>query len=329
MDLTPVYNLILIIVALGLGVTITVDEAKSVLNSKIAFVIAMSSQFGFMPFMGWALSRAFQLNSGMALGTIMLCSSPGGSWSNFFCYHSNGNLSLSVAMTAFSTLAALGMMPLMIWLWAEKVGGFQKGARFKMDYVGLMGTLLLVVIPTIIGFFIRRTKCGNSKIPGCCCMRNNKLYEWLLHSSTVLGIFFIIFALIAGFIDYGDTIFRDWKIGMLVFLIIPSGTTFGYFVSRFARLAHREAVTVSFETGIQNMLIPLAIIELSFEDGGDPDKSDVLQAVLHYFIAGYIEMFIMYLILRYVAKQSKTEDIISEVGSNPSASVLELGVSQG
>jgi BASS family bile acid:Na+ symporter len=315
----PVVSLILIVIALGLGVTITSEDVKSVCNYKAAFLVAMASQFGFMPFMGWALSRVFQLNAGMSLGTIILCSSPGGAWSNFFCYHSGGNLSLSISMTAVSTLAALGMMPLMIWVWADRVGGFQGGAKFKMDYVGLVLTLLLVVIPTIIGIFIRRTECGNRKIPSCCCMRNNKLWEWLLHSSTVLGIFFIAFALIAGFIEYGDVIFQDWRIGLLVFLVIPSGATFGYFVSKLLRLAHKEAVTVSFETGIQNMVIPLAIVELSFETGGDPDKTDVLQAVLHYVIACYIQIFIMYLILRAVAKQSKIEMALQGVDfSNPS-----------
>jgi BASS family bile acid:Na+ symporter len=329
MDLTPFIYLILVIIALGLGVTITLEEVKSVLNYKVAFFIAMASQFGFMPFMGWALSRVFALNSGMSLGTIILCSSPGGSWSNFFCYHSGGNLSLSVSMTAFSTLIALGMMPFMIWLWADQVGGFQKGAKFKMDYVGLMVTLLLVVIPTIFGFFIRTTKCGNSKIPGCCCMRNNKVYEWLLHSSTVLGIFFILFAIIVGLLDYRDTIFQDWRVGIMVFLIVPLGTTFGYFVSRFFGLAHIEAVTVSFETGIQNVIIPLAIIELSFAAGGNPDKNDVLQPCLHYVIASNFTIVIIYLIFRAVAKQRKIEEgLRGGYDDSPSVS-MELCVNEG
>jgi len=101
-------NFILVTIALGLGVTITYDQIKDVWKYKEAFLIGITSQFVFMPFMGWALSRLFQLNPGMFLGTIILCSSPGGAWSNFFCYHAGGNLSLSVSMTVFSTLVALG-----------------------------------------------------------------------------------------------------------------------------------------------------------------------------------------------------------------------------
>merc|ERR1719357_1183627 len=54
-----------------------------------------------MPFMGWAMSRLFKLNTATALGTIVVCSAPGGTYSNFFCYHINGNLGLSIAMTLF------------------------------------------------------------------------------------------------------------------------------------------------------------------------------------------------------------------------------------
>jgi len=154
MNLTPIIYLILTIIAFGLGVTITYDQIKAIRKFKEAFLIGVSSQFGFMPFIGWALSRMCGVNSGIALGTVILCSSPGGAFSNFFCYHTGGNLTLSVAMTAFSTIAAMGMMPLMIWIWADKVGGFDEGGdigHLDINYGGLLLTLMFVLLPTILG----------------------------------------------------------------------------------------------------------------------------------------------------------------------------------
>jgi len=122
---------------------------------------------------------------------------------------------------------------------------------------------------------------------------------------TVFGILFIVSALILGLVEYHDELFRDWRVSIMSFLILPIGTLFGYIVSRITRLTQREALTVSFETGIQNIVIPLAIIEVSFDDGGDPDKKDVMQAVLHYVTVYFWELLILWFLLRTLAKRSK------------------------
>lgn len=305
MDYTLSVNFVLVTIALGLGVTITYDQIKEVANYKEAFLVGITSQFVFMPFMGWALSRLFQLNPGMFLGTIILCSSPGGAWSNFFCYHAGGNLTLSISMTAFSTLVGLGMIPFLIWLWIDRIAGFHDDSQLQIDYAGLVLTLAFVLVPTLLGIWIRRTNCGNREILGCCSFKKIKLWECLLHVSTVFGILFIVCALILGFVRYHDEIFRDWRVSIMSCLILPIGTLFGYIMARITRLSQREALTVSFETGIQNVVIPLAIIEVSFDDGGEPDKRDVMQAVLHYITIYFWELLILWFILRTLAKRSK------------------------
>ena len=59
------------------------------------------------------------IEDSVAVGLILVGSSPGGSTSNLFTYWSRGNLSLSVVMSAASTLAALGFMPLCAFLYAK------------------------------------------------------------------------------------------------------------------------------------------------------------------------------------------------------------------
>lgn len=301
MNLTPIIYCILMIIAFGLGVTITYDQIKAIRNYKVAFLIGVTSQFGLMPFIGWALSRIFGVKSGIALGTVILCSSPGGAFSNFFCYHSGGNLTLSVAMTAFSTIVAMGMMPLMIWIWADKIGGFDEEGEIEnleINYGGLLLTLMFVLLPTILGIWTRRTEWGNKMRTFCFCTKEKKVWEWFLRSSTVCGIFFILLALTIGLVRYHDQIFRDWRVVLMSLLILPCGATFGYLAAKLSGLSYKEAITVSFETGVQNRTIPLAIIEVAFEDGGDPDRADVLQAVLHYICIFYFEIFLMWVILR-------------------------------
>jgi BASS family bile acid:Na+ symporter len=49
-----------------------------------------------------------------ALGLLIVGSMPGGSTSNIFCYWAGGDTALSIIMTIFSTLTALGMVPLIL-----------------------------------------------------------------------------------------------------------------------------------------------------------------------------------------------------------------------
>jgi len=314
--LNIVVYLILATIAFGLGVTLTNDQITAIKNYKIAFLIGVASQFGLMPFIGWGLSRLFKMNTGISLGTIILCSAPGGAFSNFFCYHSGGNLALSIAMTVFSTLTAIGMMPLMIWVWADKVGGFEdetKVGKMDVDYKGLIFTLLLVLIPTLLGIYTRKTDCGQKPRKLCCLpTQKKKLYEWFILASTVFGVFFIVLAFAIGIYRYHDQIWQDWKVVLMVLLILPCGATFGYVVAKLVGLEHQEAITVSFETGVQNRIIPLALIELAFDDGGDPDKGDVLQTVLHYICIFYPEILCMWLILRMMTKRLKLKEEIKE-----------------
>merc|ERR1719184_48195 len=152
------------------------------------------------------------------------------------------------------------------------------------------------------------------------CTKKKKVWEWFLRASTVSGIFFILLAVTIGLIRYHDQIFRDWKVVLMSLLILPCGATFGYIAAKLLGLSYKEAITVSFETGIQNRGIPLAIIEVAFEDGGDPDRADVLQAVWHYICIFYFEVFIMWVILRRITKQSR----MSEEETKKKANVSEM-----
>lgn len=299
--------LILIIIMYGLGCAMTWAEVQSIVKYKAAFLAGVVSQFGFMPFVGWSLSRIADLNTAEALGAIFVCSAPGGSLSNFFCYQCDGNLGLSIAMTVFSTLAAFGMMPFMIWVWADKVNGFEDEediGELDMDYVGQVVTLLICIVPALFGCFTRSTDWAKVETEICCYKTNKRMrWEWFSFISSATGAIFIVIALIAGILKYRKELFNDWRIVFTGALILPVGCIFGYGLATLLGLSHREAMTVSWETGLQNLALAIAIIDISFEDGGVPDKEDVLKIPLHAIILYYVEVMIIYWMFKWVNKR--------------------------
>merc|ERR1719397_1826732 len=266
-----------------------------------------------MPFLGWAMCRLFKLTTAQSLGAIVVCSAPGGTYSNFFCYHTDGNLGLSIAMTLFSTVSAFGMMPLMIWLWHDVVGGFvdhEEMGRLDMDYWGLFLTLATIIAPIGVGAFIRSTEWGRAEKYGWCCRKKKKpRWYWVNVSSGIGGVSFIFLCLLIGINRYGDVLFQNQGIMIASALITPVGSIFGFIVAKLSRLPYREALTVSWETGMQNISLALGLIDISFEDGGKPDKVNVMELPIHLGIFWNIEVALMCFFFKFINARCMAKEL--------------------
>ena len=108
-----------IIIMLGMGASIDIDVPAEIQKSPKAILCGVASQYMFMPLITWGLICAFDLGDTEAL-SLMLCGmSPGGVTSTFFTYASRANVTLSLLMTTCSTFLALGMMPLLIFVYVR------------------------------------------------------------------------------------------------------------------------------------------------------------------------------------------------------------------
>ena len=75
---TILLALMLVLVGLGLGTTMQVNQLKTAMRQPKALVIGMVCQYGLMPVFAYALCSAFNLDKGTALGIILVGSCPGG-----------------------------------------------------------------------------------------------------------------------------------------------------------------------------------------------------------------------------------------------------------
>ena len=113
--LTALVIVMISFIALSMGCTITIKAARELWSSKRrAFLIGIVSQFVLMPAVSFGLAHAFGLTPRVAMGVVLVGSSPGGSTSNLFTSWALGNVALSVAMSTASTVCALFMLPLNI-----------------------------------------------------------------------------------------------------------------------------------------------------------------------------------------------------------------------
>ena len=83
--------------------------------------------------------------------------SPGGNGSNFWTLLLNGDINLSITMTFVSTIAALGMMP----LWIFVLGSTLNEGDLVIPYGQLFISLIALIGPISLGMWIRYTVLEN------------------------------------------------------------------------------------------------------------------------------------------------------------------------
>ncbi|KAI8023653.1 hypothetical protein LOK49_LG03G03187 [Camellia lanceoleosa] len=108
------------------------------------------AQFTIMPTFGFIISKALGLSPAVSVGLILLACCPGGTASNVVTLIAQGDVTLSIVMTACTTLGAVILTPLLTKILA--------GAYVHVDAVKLsISTMQVVVAPILLGSYMQRT----------------------------------------------------------------------------------------------------------------------------------------------------------------------------
>src|SRR5690606_39128474 len=114
-----VLPLSLIVIMLGMGLSLTLEDFKRVFVFPKAVTIGSLAQILVLPVIGFACAIIFRLPSEYALGLIILAASAGGATSNLFTYLAKGDTALSVTLTAISTCVTIVSLPIVVNLSLE------------------------------------------------------------------------------------------------------------------------------------------------------------------------------------------------------------------
>lgn len=258
----------------GMGASLTIDDFKTVIRYPRGILIGFLSQFGLMPFFAYGLAIYFDLPPAYAIALILIGCLPGGTTSNMFAYFARGSVALSIAMTTASTVVALLMMPLLLEFYtvdftsavSEEMKAAGEGAEFVIPTANIIGSLVLVLVPVVMGMILR----AKSRVWA-------KTAE---DTAGFMGIIVIIYLIGTAFARHSGLMLQTpseiyisaISVGLLGFL-------FGYWMSRLFKLSPIFQRAISLETGIQNGPIAFAIILLSF---AEPVQSQMLWLAILY-----------------------------------------------
>lgn len=227
-----------------MGTTLSFGDFKRILFMPQAVAIGVALQFLIMPFVGKFVAMTFTSNPEIAAGIVITGSSPGGVASNVIAYLANGNVALSVTMTAFSTLCAPIMTPMLT--------KFLAGAYVPVKFMDMMISIVkMVIIPIGSGLIVHMILEKLGKIHPF----YSRLYDIIMKVLPKLSMFVIAFACaIMAANARGKILMGGVVMSVLMAVIVHNmlGLMLGYWGARLFGLGERECRTISIEVGLQN-----------------------------------------------------------------------------
>ncbi|KAJ0005739.1 hypothetical protein NQD34_015633 [Periophthalmus magnuspinnatus] len=246
--LSTVLTVMLAFVMFAMGCTVEWDKLLGHLRRPWGIVIGFLCQFGIMPFTGFALSLAFNVLPVQAVVIIIMGCCPGGSGSNIICYYLEGDMDLSISMTACSSILALGMMPLCLLIYTS-LWVSPDTIQIPYDSIGI--TLVALLVPIGFGMYTKR------RWP-------QKVLKKIVQIGSITGFGLIVVIAVVGGILYQSSWDIDpalWIIGTIYPFI---GSGLGFFLARFTGQPWYRCRTIALETGFQNAQLCSTIVQLSF-----------------------------------------------------------------
>lgn len=213
-----------------------------------------------------------------------------------FTYWTHGNVALSITMSFFSTLAAMGMLPFLIFVLIKTA----INAQIEIPWDTIVVSLILILIPCGVGLVVRHHN-TERKFWG------KFIWQWLEILASALGLVFLLSALIFYLITSGkDMINAPASLWISAVLMEPLGALCGYMSAKYLGQSRKDCRTIGLETGVQNVTLTIAIIALSFEG---KQRDEVMLFPLLYGLWYIINSAWLVLFLRlYVAPMDELEE---------------------
>ena len=249
---TKIAPLALALIMLALGLGLTVQDFLRVVKQPKDFLVGLICQLILLPFVAFLLLKIFNLPTEIALGVMIIAAAPGGVTSNALTKFSNGDVALSISLTAIISLISIFSVPFIVFKSAEflKVSVISK----DISMIGIsMKMFLVVTMPVIIGMIIR-------KFASNFVISRSKLIE---RFSVLL--FVIVFAAI-WIEEWKNILSYVQQAGLITLVLNISMMIIGYYVAKLLASGIEQRKSISLECGLQNGTLAVFVSSQLFND---------------------------------------------------------------
>jgi len=285
--ISVVSNALLGLLVFGLSASVDVAAFKDKLKKRNGILIGLACQFFLLPFVGFLTVVVFQLKEVYGVTLLIVCSSPGGSYSNLWCSLFNSDLALSVAMTTASTLVSTFMLPVNLLLYITLAYG-NSDAADNLDWVALFLSISVVMLAVGCGLLVSSRA-------------TDKAQSWCALFGNLAGLTLVLFSVLVSSRD--EPIWnKPPKFYFAIALPCLGGLTLAILLTSCPScgLKKPERVSVAIETCYQNVGVATAVALSMFKG---KEQSQAVGVPLYY---GLVEAVLLAIFCLYAWKAGWT-----------------------
>ncbi len=242
--------LALIMLTLGLGLT-TSDFTRVVKRPK-DFLVGLICQVILLPIIAFVLIKILNVQPALALGVMIIAAAPGGVTSNILTKFANGDVALSVSLTATISLLSILTVPFIVIKSADLLDINYLSKEISMSGISIK-MFLVVTLPVVIGMLIRNFA------------QNFIIKRTALIEKISLTLFIIVFISI-WLEEWDNIIIYISRAGIITLILNVTMMVIGFYVAKIFASGIEQRKCISLECGLQNGTLAVFVSTQIFDE---------------------------------------------------------------
>ena len=275
---TKIAPIALALIMLGLGLGLKVEDFTRVFKAPKDFFVGFFSQLIILPIVAYLLIIILKTPPEIALGVMIIAAAPGGVTSNILTKFADGDVALSISLTAVISQISIITVPVIIFTSADFLGITEISQNISMIGVAIK-MFLVVTVPVILGMIIRR-------------FAENFVASKVEIFNKLNIVLFVIFFIAAFYEERENIISFITQAGLITLILNISMMVIAYYIAKVFASGIKQMRCIALECGLQNGTLALFVSTQIF-------GTDILYALptgayaLIMYITGFIFIYIL------------------------------------
>ena len=273
---TKIAPIALALIMLGLGLGLSVKDFTRIIRTPKDFFVGFLSQLVLLPIVALGIAILLNLPPAIAVGLMIIAAAPGGVTSNVMTKFANGDVALSISLTAVVSLISIISVPFIV-INSASILGVPISKEISIASVSLK-MALVVTVPVLIGILIRgfAENFISSKINII-----NRISGWLF-----------VFVFVAIWIEERNNIFTYLaQAGLAVLILNIVMMVLAYFIAKKFVSGVAQQKCIALECGLQNGTLAVFVATLIFDDIAYVVPTGAYALIM--YLTGFIFIYIL------------------------------------
>ena len=249
---TSIAPILLALIMLGLGLELTINDFKRVIQTPKDFTTGFVCQIILLPLIAFSLIKFLNTPIEIAIGVMIIASAPGGVTSNVLTKFANGDVALSISLTAVISLISVISVPFIVFTSIELLNYDSVSENLSILSIAVK-MFLVVTLPVIIGMFIRKFAKNfiDAKVK-------------LIQNISVILFIVALFGAIYQELDNVESYFA--QAGKVTLILNILMMFLGYMMAKFFASGVPQKKCIALETGLQNGTLAIFVATQLFDE---------------------------------------------------------------